>query len=247
MAAEDVDAVVVLVPGLGLDARAWARVREQLPPDATVKLLPALGRPRHGPTDLRAQAQAGRLLAALPPGRRVVLVGHSASCPVVVEAAARAEQVVGLVLVGPVTDPRARTWPRMLGQWLRTAAHERLWELPVLAPQYRRTGVSAMVRGMNAVRGYRTDEGLARLAVPVQVIRGEHDRIAPADWCRVLAKSGSGAMTSVAGAAHMVPLTHPQVVADAALGLRHASVREGVQPPMSRGAPTTHSSSLDHD
>jgi hypothetical protein len=46
-------------------------------------------------------------------------------------------------------------------------------------------------------------------------------------------------MTSVPGAAHMVPLTHPQVVADAALGLRHASVRKGFQPPTSRGPDDT--------
>jgi len=38
----------------------------------------------------------------------------------------------------PRHGPRARTWPRILGQWLTRASHEPLWEVP----QYRRTGAA---------------------------------------------------------------------------------------------------------
>ncbi|WP_345201644.1 hypothetical protein [Fodinibacter luteus] len=31
--------------------------------------------------------------------------------------------MLALLLVGPITDPRARTWPRMLLQWLITRAN----------------------------------------------------------------------------------------------------------------------------
>ena len=67
------------------------------------------------------------------------------------------------------------------------------------------------LRGMDAARRYRTDHALAGLHVPLVVVRGEHDRIAPLDWCRTLTAD----VTTVAGAGHMVPLTHPQAVADA--------------------------------
>lgn len=134
----------------------------------------------------------------------------------VVDAATRTSAVVGLVLVGPVTDPDAVSWPGMLVRWLRTARHERLWELPVLAPQYRSTGVRSMVRGMNHVRRYRTDAGLSTLSLPTIVVRGQHDRIAPGPWCDRLAVTTRSAVTSVPGAAHMVPLTHPHVIAEAA-------------------------------
>ena len=38
----------VLVPGLGLDARSWARVRDRL--SATVVHLPGMGRPKPVPS-----------------------------------------------------------------------------------------------------------------------------------------------------------------------------------------------------
>lgn len=213
------DPLVVLVPGLGLDDHAWARVRRRLPGRVLTVLLPSLGRRSSPGVDLRVERQAERLLDRLVAQGcdAVVLVGHSASCPVVVEAATRSRMVIGLVLIGPVTDPLARTWPRMLGQWLRTAAHERLREVPVLVPQYRRTGAMTMIRGMDAMRWYRIDQTLARLDLPVVVVRGARDRIAAQDWSLHVATIARGRLATVSGAAHMVPLTHPNAVVDAVL------------------------------
>jgi pimeloyl-ACP methyl ester carboxylesterase len=205
---------VVLVPGLGLDGRAWTPVTKRLPGASRTILLPSLGQRAPRGTDLRVEAQADRLLGhlAADADSGVVLVGHSASCPVVAETALRSRDITGLVLIGPVTDPRARTWPRMLAQWARTATHEHLRELPVLLPQYRRTGPVTMARGMDAVRGYRTDITLAMHDIPVAVVRGGRDRIARADWSSRLADVTGGRVTTVDGAAHMLPLTHPDAV-----------------------------------
>jgi pimeloyl-ACP methyl ester carboxylesterase len=219
-------ALVVLVPGLGLDARAWTLVRLLLTTPSLVIPLPTLGSPAGPGTDLTVEQQGRRLLAALPPGRRVILVGHSASCPVVVDTARRTSTVAGLVLIGPVTDPAAVSWPRMIARWLRTAIHEPLWELPVLAPQYRATGPRSMVRGLNHTRRYRTDTGLSALSVPTLIIAGRRDRIAPAPWCDQLARTVGTTVLSVPRAAHMVPLTDPQVIAHAVERL-HSQVALG--------------------
>jgi pimeloyl-ACP methyl ester carboxylesterase len=130
------------------------------------------------------------------------------------------------VLVGPVTDPRARTWLRMFGQWLRTARHERLYELPVLAPQYWRAGASTMVRGMDAMRWYRTDQALACVDLPLVIMRGSKDRIATQDWARRLSTNARGRLEVVGGAAHMVPLTHPEAVAAAVRDVASAATEE---------------------
>ena len=207
----------MLVPGLGLDDRAWAGVRQRLAGGVLTVPLPALGQRARRGMDLRVEHLAGQLVEELATGASqgagaVVLVGHSASCAVVVETAARSDLVVGLVLVGPVTDPRARTWPRLLWRWLRTARHERLYEVPVLAPQYWQAGASTMVRGMDAMRWYRTDHGLARIDLPVVIVRGSRDGIAAADWASHLTGNARGRLEMVAGAGHMVPLTHPEAV-----------------------------------
>ena len=208
---------VVIVPGLGLDERSWSRVLERLTAPAAVVCLPALGRPAPAGTDVQIGRQAARLLIELARlgATNVVLVGHSAGCPVIVEAAARSTVVTGLVLLGPVTDPRAATWPRLLGQWVRTVVQERLWQIPLLIPQYRKTGFPTMLRGMNSFRWYRTDHAVARLTIPVAVVRGEQDRIAADAWSSRLADAARTDLTTVDGAAHMAPLTHPEAVVDA--------------------------------
>lgn len=226
--------LVVLVPGLGLDHRAWQAVRRGLPSPGVVLPLPALGLGAPRGTDLTVQAQAGRVVRLLPSGRPVVLVGHSASCAVVVEVARRTA-VAGLVLIGPVTDPRAATWPRMVAQWLRTARHERPQEVPVLLPQYARTGVWSMLRGMDATRRYRTDHALAGLDVPVEIVRGEHDRIATPEWCTTLVAGDGDRVTTVAGAGHMVPVTHPAAV-PAAVGRLRARAGGRAAPVLGRAA-----------
>lgn len=190
-----------------------------------VELLPGYGeRPRGGRVGGPA-ALGARVAARLrPDDGPVVLLGHSAGAQVAAHAAAAApDPVVGLVLVGPSTDPRARTWPRLLGRWLRTAGHERAAQRPVLAWSYGRTGPVNALRTMDVVRRDDLEETLARVRCPVLVLRGPQDRICPADWAgQVVAAgpAGSRAETLPAGA-HMVPLTHgPQVAAAVAAYLR---------------------------
>src|SRR4029453_7065120 len=112
--------VARLVPGLGLDGAAWRPTVESLPPawsrGLDVALLPGYAERAARRTDLRPVALAELLLDRwCPADRQVVLVGHSASCQVVAEAARRRpDRVAGLVLVGPTTDPRARSWPSLV-------------------------------------------------------------------------------------------------------------------------------------
>jgi pimeloyl-ACP methyl ester carboxylesterase len=210
---------LVMVPGLGLDQRAWQPTIEALggadPRGAEVMLLPAYGMPGSRQERLDPVALGQRLASLLPPGRRVVLAGHSASCQVVVHAALQGpSSVAGLVLVGPTTDPRASTWPRLAARWLATARHERVGQVPPLVRQYRRTTLRTMARGMDAARRDRIGKAMSRLPCPVLLVRGRHDRIAPADWLTSLAGTGAEtrAVTLPAGA-HMVPLTHGDLLA----------------------------------
>jgi pimeloyl-ACP methyl ester carboxylesterase len=207
---------VVFVPGLGLGVEAVLPAircgRAHWSSD--VLLLPGFGMPVRRGSDASPVALAERLAQQLTTRGldRVVLVGHSASCQVVVEAAVRHPAVAGLVLLGPTTDPRAATWPRLAVRWVRTAAREPAWQVPLLVRLYRRTGLRGMAVAMDAARRHDVRGPLVRVRVPTAVVRGRHDRIAPWPWVTEVADLAGGAGTTLPAGGHMAVLTHPATV-----------------------------------
>nr|WP_281371864.1 alpha/beta hydrolase [Modestobacter versicolor] len=199
---------IVLVPGLGLDERSSARLRQRI--GGAVAILPGMGlrRPVGTLDELTAQ-----LLAALP-SHPVVLVGHSQSCQVVVAAAERDPRVVGVVLLGPTTDPRMRRLRVLAARWVRTAVWEPWWQAPLVLAQWLRTGPRAMTALWRQVAGDRVDERLRRVPVPVVVVRGDRDALCPHDWAAHLAGCAPrGRLVELPRAAHMTPQTRPDDVA----------------------------------
>jgi pimeloyl-ACP methyl ester carboxylesterase len=197
----------VLVPGLGLDGRSSSRLRRRLPAD--VVLLPGMGLRDAVPS---VDELAVRLCDQLGEGP-VVLVGHSQSCQVVA-AAARDRRVVGVVLLGPTTDPRLRTPWGLAGRWLATVLREPPWQYPLVLAQWLRTGPRAMAALWRSAAPDRIDMRLAAVRVPVAVVRGTRDALCPADWARRLAGAApTGTLVELPGAAHMTVQTHPDDVA----------------------------------
>ena len=207
-------APLVVVPGLGLAAAAVRATLEAIGADAHVVTLPGYGQRAARGERLHPGALAEALVTRLRELalRPAVLLGHSASCQVVAHAAALAPAAVrGLVLVGPTTDPRARSWPALMRRWCATAGHEPVWQVPLLIRLYSRTGVISMLRVMNAARHDDIEDALAGVGCPVLVLRGLRDRIAPSDWAARCA--GTGSAVTLPSGAHMVPLTQPAAVA----------------------------------
>ena len=198
---------VVLVPGLGLDERSSARVRDRVP--ATSSRLPGMGLPGPVPP---LEDLAGRLLAEVGEGP-VVLAGHSQSCQVVA-VAARDPRVVAVVLLGPTTDPRLRSAAGLAGRWLGTAWAEPWWQVPLVLAQWWHTGPRAMVALWRLAAPDRIDARLREVRVPVVVVRGTRDRLCPHDWAvRLAGAAPKGRLVELPGAAHMTVQTHPDDVA----------------------------------
>lgn len=203
---------VVVVPGLGLGPESW---RASLPAlgGGEVRLLPGYGLPTGpGPAPALAELAAGLVSGLTAP---LTLLGHSSSCQVVAHAARIAPDTVRrLVLVGPTTDPRARSWAGLAALWLRTAAHEDPRQVPQLVRQYRRTTLRSMRATMDAARRDDIAATLSEVGCPVVLVRGAHDRIARRDWLETLARSGRDrVVVELPRGAHMVPLTHPVLLA----------------------------------
>jgi pimeloyl-ACP methyl ester carboxylesterase len=228
-----VTVAVVAVPGLGLSVAVARRALDRLPGVArTVVLLPAFGHRAPRSKDVAPEPLADLLLADLP--LECVLVGHSASCQIVAEVALREpDRVAGLVLVGPTTDPRAATWPKLVRRWLRTAAHEHPGQIPLLVRPYARTGLVSMARGMDAARRHRLDRTLAGVTCPVLVVRGRADAICPADWAAALAAATpQGSVETLPAGAHMVPVTHPEALAARIAAFVDGRIAQRMRPSM---------------
>jgi pimeloyl-ACP methyl ester carboxylesterase len=205
---------LLAVPGLGLGVEAWRPTLIRWGAgDGHVHLLEGYGVPRAGP-EPRTPADLARDLVGALRGP-TILLGHSSSCQVVAHAARlRPELVDGLVIVGPTTDPRARSWPALAGLWARTAAHEDPRQVPSLVRQYRRTGLRSMLATMDQARRDDLVATLSDVRCPVVLVRGAHDRIARRPWLGMLAATGPDrTVVELPVGAHMVPLTHSAVLA----------------------------------
>jgi pimeloyl-ACP methyl ester carboxylesterase len=205
----------VLVPGLGLGAESYGPTVEHLDLPYEVVTLPGYGERVQAGDDLHTEALAQRVLAHLT--EPSVLVGHSASCQIVVAAAlARPQLVKGLVLLGPTGDVEASDWATLAERWVRSAVWESPRLVPVLAPQYARTGLVSMAQAMEVARRYDLAAAIRRLDRPVEIVRCEHDSLCPPSWAQRLADvAGSDVdgdthaeVWTVPSGAHMPVLTH---------------------------------------
>ncbi len=121
-------------------------------------------------------------VAGLPP---VVVLGNSFGCQVAVELAVRhPDRVRGLVLVGPTTDPAARTAPRQILRWLRDTAREDPLQLPILLRDVRDAGLRRVVGTLGHALRDRIEDKLPRVKVPVLVTRGSSEPIVPSAWAQ---------------------------------------------------------------
>lgn len=140
--------------------------------------------------------------------------GNSYGCQVAAELATRrATSLAGMVLVGPTVDPSARTWHQQLGRWFRDLPHEPLALAPVLWRDAREAGAQRLWTTFQDGLRHDVEVAVAGIPVPVLVVRGEHDTIAPHGWCRRLRDAAPrGALTTVPGAGHVANFSHPKVL-----------------------------------
>jgi pimeloyl-ACP methyl ester carboxylesterase len=209
----------VLIHGVGLSHRSLSRLARSLREEGRVLApdLPGFGVTPGPRRRLTIEDMADALLPrleALTGG--VVLVGHSLGAEVATDLARRRPDLVrGLVLVGPVVDPDASS---LFGQWRRLAID--MWGEPPLTGamvvrDYVRGGLFSFFAGVTSMLRYSTADQLSDVGSPVLVVRGAHDRVAPARWVGALAAAAPvGASSSVEGALHNGVHSHPTETAE---------------------------------
>lgn len=219
---------VVLVHGIGVSGRYFAPMVDALATRARVVVpdLPGFGGSPRPPAPLTIAEHAAVLRALVDALGlvRPVLVGHSMGAQVVTEAAAGPGEVGGVVLVGPVTDPRAPTAAGQGLRLLRDVAHERPRWTAVQVREYLRCGPRWYLATLPHMLGYQLADRLADVRAPVLLVRGAHDPVAPAPWLADLTTAVPGAATLVVPrGGHLAQVNGAAELADAVVRLAERS------------------------
>lgn len=139
------------------------------------------------------------------------LLGASMGAQVVVEAAARAPDDVGsVVLVGPTVDPQARSWPALVGRALLNNVAEGPSVLGSNLTDYREAGTRRVVHSWAGSRNHRIERVLPKVNKPALVLRGGKDVLCPQPWAEEVTRLlPYGRLVVVPGEPHAVPQTAP--------------------------------------
>lgn len=212
---------VVLIHGIGMSHRYFSRLHDRLAlTHRTVSIdLPGFGglpRPEHDVDIPQMAAALAEVIDGVQLGA-VTLVGQSMGTQWVTEVAAQRPDLVSrLVLIGPVTNHRART----LAAQTAALGLDTLLEPPgvnvLVLTDYLRCGVEWYLTQVRHMLDYRLERIIASVEAPVLLLRGGLDPIAPMGWCRELRERATTAsLVTIPGRAHNTQHSAPRAVASA--------------------------------
>jgi pimeloyl-ACP methyl ester carboxylesterase len=178
---------MVLVHGLGVSGRYMLPTAEALAADypTFVPDLPGFGRSGK-PSHILNISELANALAAwmhLVGLSHACLVGNSLASQFIVDLALQHPALVdAAVLIGPTMDSQARSFWKQVGRAALDMFHEPIGFWPLLTWDYL---VAGPIRTAVTLRYALRDpvhEKLSAVGIPVLVIRGAHDPIAPQRW-----------------------------------------------------------------
>jgi 2-hydroxy-6-oxonona-2,4-dienedioate hydrolase len=222
---------IVFVHGLGVSGRYLIPTAREMAATHRVYVpdLPGSGRSDRPPRTLDisqlADALAAWMDAAGPAA--ATLVGNSLGCQTIIDFALRyPERIERAVLVGPTLDPRARSMARQILRGTVDLLREPFSYWPLLVMDYLIAGPLRTLRTLHYAVRDPLIEKLARVPVPMLVVRGDRDPIAPQAWAEQLARElPEGGLAVVAGAAHVVNYSAPRALAAAIRGFLPEATR----------------------
>ena len=187
----------VLIHGFGVSSRYFGPLAKELSHQGRVLVLdlPGFGKTTDPDHALRITGFADvvneiiRELAVVTP----VLIGHSMGTQVAVEALIRAPELShGAVLAAPVVNDRERRAGLVLWRFVQSAVKETPASAWASIRGFLQSGPRWLIRHFSPMLNYRIEDRIPELKVPLTVVGGTRDRIAPPDWCHRLASTRDG-------------------------------------------------------
>ena len=218
----------VLIHGFGVSSRYFGPLARELSQYGRVVVLdlPGFGRTNDPDHALRIRGFAHvvnetiRRLHVVDP----VLVGHSMGTQVAVESLIHAPGLsCGALLAAPVVNDRERRAGTLLWRFAESAVKEPPKSARASIRGFLHSGPRWLLRDFGPMLRYRIEDNIRAVPVPVAVVGGAEDHIAPPDWChRLAARREDSEVIIVQGAAHQMIHTNAAEVAVIAVDLAQA-------------------------
>lgn len=206
----------VLLHGIGVSHRYFARLHRELALTADVYSfdLPGFGAAPKPRRQVPVGEYAAFVRAALDEAgvRSCVVIGHSMGTQHAVELALQEPELLeGVVLMGPVVDPRRRSVAR---QALALARDSMFSESPsanaVVFADYIRAGPRWYLTELPVMMQYPLEDRIRGVSQPLLVLRGSRDPVAGRAWCqRLAAQAPQGSLAEIPGQGHVFQHTAP--------------------------------------
>ena len=131
----------------------------------------------------------------------MVLFGHSSGAQSALRTALLVpDRIVGVVLAGPTLVPAARNVISLTLRIIATAHDEVPAEWPTVRHSYLASGLLPLARLIRSAVRDRPEDDMAKLSIPVVVMTGRHDRLAPPAWAEQLARLAPAPCVILSGA-----------------------------------------------
>ncbi|MDR6416798.1 alpha/beta hydrolase [Pseudarthrobacter sulfonivorans] len=200
----------VLLHGIGVSHRYLARLHHELSLAADVYSfdLPGFGDAPKPPRQVPVGEYAAFVRTALADAgvTSCVVIGHSMGTQHAVELALQEPGLVGgVVLMGPVVDPRHKSVARQALALTRDALFsESLSANAVVFSDYFRAGPRWYLTELPVMMQYPMEARISGIGQPLLVLRGGKDPIAGRDWChRLAARAPHGSAAEIPGHGHV--------------------------------------------
>ncbi|EXF24014.1 alpha/beta hydrolase [Nesterenkonia sp. AN1] len=212
---------ILLVHGLGMSGEYFLPFADALAAthDVYAVDLPGYGKTPN-PDRALSISELGEVVAGvatLLELDRPVVVGHSMGCQITADTVAtHPELYAGYVLIGPTTDPAARSFLGQSSRLMRDTLREPPRNNVIVFRNYLRMGPLRYLDTVRHMLSHRTEEAIQHCTIPGLVVRGEKDPIASADWARQLAELAPDArLVEISDAPHALQINRAQELASA--------------------------------
>jgi pimeloyl-ACP methyl ester carboxylesterase len=212
--------LLVLVHGLGLSHRYMMPVARQLAADYRVYVpdQPGFGGSGHPEQVLDMRGLADALAAWMHSVglARAAFLGNSQGCQVIAQLAVRHPSLVNrVVLQGPTTPPRERSWFWQFIRWRQNGKFNPRSLDPITWNEYKMAGYLRVLRTFQHSLNDHIEDQLPRIEAPTLIVRGECDPICRAEWARHLAGLlPKGRFAEIPRVAHTLVYTAPLELAN---------------------------------